>query len=80
MTADPRIVEDAKLLDAVTYNEICQLAHQGAKVIHPRAVEIAMQKNIPVRVRSTFSDHPGTLVSNLGGSNELGTDTAMTAW
>ncbi|NPV25987.1 MAG: aspartate kinase [Firmicutes bacterium] len=74
MTADPRIVEDAKLLDTVTYNEICQLAHQGAKVIHPRAVEIAMQKNIPVRVRSTFSDHPGTLVSNLGGGNELGTD------
>lgn len=44
MTADPRIVEDAKILDVVTYNEISHLAHQGAKVIHPRAVEIAMQK------------------------------------
>jgi aspartate kinase len=66
MTADPRIVDDAKILDKVTYNEICQLAHEGAKVIHPRAVEIAMQKNIPMRVKSTFSDAPGTLVTNHG--------------
>ncbi|GAB6157570.1 aspartate kinase [Desulfotomaculum varum] len=64
MTADPRIVEDARILDTVTYNEICQLAHEGAKVIHPRAVEIAMQKNIPLRVRSTFSGTPGTLVTS----------------
>lgn len=63
MTADPRIVEDAKVLDVITYNEICQLAHEGAKVIHPRAVEIAMQKNIPLRVKCTFSDAPGTLVT-----------------
>lgn len=67
MTADPRIVEDARILDTVTYNEICQLAHEGAKVIHPRAVEIAMQKNIPLRVRSTFSDAPGTLVTSHHG-------------
>lgn len=66
MTADPRIVKDAKILESVTYNEICQLAHEGAKVIHPRAVEIAMQKNIPLRVRSTFSDAPGTLVTSHG--------------
>ena len=64
MTADPRIVEDARILDNVTYNEICQLAHEGAKVIHPRAVEIAMQKNIPIRVRSTFTNSPGTLVAS----------------
>lgn len=63
MTADPRIVEDALPLEAVTYNEICQLAHEGAKVIHPRAVEIVMQKGIPLRIKSTFSDGPGTLVS-----------------
>lgn len=65
MTADPRIVKNAKLLNAVTYNEICQLAREGAKVIHPRAVEIAMQKSIPLRVRSTFSDNTGTLVANV---------------
>ncbi len=63
-TADPRIVDNAKTLETVTYSEICQLAHQGAKVIHPRAVEIAMQKDIPIKIRSTFSDTPGTLVTN----------------
>lgn len=63
-TADPRIVDKARSLTNITYNEICNLAHLGAKVIHPRAVEIAMQKNIPVRVRSTFSDHEGTLIGN----------------
>jgi len=74
MTADPRLVEDAKTLNMVTYNEICQLAHEGAKVIHPRAVEIAMQKNIPLRVKCTFSDEPGTLVTNQG---ELAEDTGI---
>lgn len=69
MTADPRIVKNARLLDAVTYNEICQLAREGAKVIHPRAVEIAMESNIPLRVRSTFSDGIGTLVGNHGEFN-----------
>ena len=64
MTADPRIVDDAKLLSSVSYTEICNLAYEGAKVIHPRAVEIAMQKNIPIRVRSTMSKDEGTLVSN----------------
>jgi len=72
MTADPRIVSNARLLDSVTYNEVCQLAREGAKVIHPRAVEIAMQANIPLRVRSTTSGSIGTLVSNqiLGNSKE----------
>jgi aspartate kinase len=64
MTADPRIVNDAKRLRTVTYTEICNMAYQGAKVIHPRAVEIAMQKNIPIRVRSTMSKDEGTLVTN----------------
>lgn len=64
MTADPRIVTNAKILDCVSYGEVCQLAHQGAKVIHPRAVEIVMKKNIPLVVKSTFSDAPGTLVTN----------------
>lgn len=64
MTADPRIVSDARRLNQVTYTEICNLAYQGAKVIHPRAVEVAMQKNIPIRVRSTHSKDEGTLVTN----------------
>lgn len=82
MTADPRIVEDAKILDKVTYNEICQLANEGAKVIHPRAVEIAMQKNIPIRIKCTFSDAPGTLVTNhgevYGGTIDITLDRTIT--
>ncbi|WP_102346890.1 aspartate kinase [Bacillus sp. Marseille-P3661] len=70
MTADPRIVENARPLSVVTYNEICNLAHQGAKVIHPRAVEIAMQAKIPLRVRSTYSDSPGTLVTSVVKENK----------
>lgn len=64
MTADPRIVDNAVRLAHVTYSEICNFAYQGAKVIHPRAVELAMQKNIPIRVRSTRSKDPGTLVTS----------------
>lgn len=64
MTADPKLVSEARLLDVTTYQEVCQMAEQGAKVIHPRAVEIAMQKNIPLVIRSTFSDAAGTLITN----------------
>ncbi|WP_400163032.1 aspartate kinase [Brevibacillus sp. TJ4] len=72
MTADPRIVEEAQPLSAVTYTEICNMAHLGAKVIHPRAVEIAMQANVPIRVRSTFSDDPGTLVTTMVEADKMG--------
>ncbi len=64
MTADPKIVDEARALEAVTYNEVCNLAYQGAKVIHPRAVEIAMQAKVPIRIRSTFSQSEGTIVSD----------------
>ncbi|HBQ26184.1 MAG TPA: aspartate kinase [Syntrophomonas sp.] len=64
MTADPRIVNNARLLEAISYNEICQLAREGARVVHPRAIEIAMQGNVPLRVRSTNLDSLGTLISN----------------
>ncbi len=74
MTADPRIVEEAQPLSTVTYSEICNMAHLGAKVIHPRAVEIAMQTNVPIRVRSTFSDDPGTLVTTLMEIGKKGYD------
>ena len=68
MTADPRIVQDARPLDVVTYNEICNMAYQGAKVIHPRAVEIAMHAKVPIRVRSTYSESVGTLVTAYDGA------------
>lgn len=63
MTADPRIVSDARRLQVLTYTEVCNMAYQGAKVIHPRAVEIAMNAKVPLRIRSTYSDQPGTLIT-----------------
>lgn len=63
MTADPRIVKNARPLDVVSYQEICNLAYQGAKVIHPRAVEIAMHSKVPIIVRSTYEESGGTLVT-----------------
>ena len=74
MTADPRIVEDARPLSVVTYNEICNMAYQGAKVVHPRAVEIAMQAKVPMRVRSTYADSTGTLVTSQGEAQQRGSD------
>lgn len=71
MTADPRIVPKAKILETITYNELCHLAYQGAKVVHPRAVEMVMMKQIPMRVRSTFSDKQGTLVVGEKGGKDM---------
>ncbi|MGE5607470.1 MAG: aspartate kinase [Bacteroidota bacterium] len=62
MTADPRLVPQAKPLAEMTYSEVCEMAHLGAKVVHPRAVEIAMEGRVPLRIRSTFSDNLGTLI------------------
>ncbi|MBC2273273.1 aspartate kinase [Listeria welshimeri] len=70
MTADPRIVEHARSLPRVSYNEVSNMAYQGAKVIHPRAVEIAMTAKIPMRIRSTYLESTGTLVTS--AADELG--------
>lgn len=82
-TADPRIVPDARTLRVTTYDEVAQMAHNGARVIHPRAVEIAMQKNVPLRIRSTFDNAPGTLITysvEAAGTPWLGSATgAVTA-
>lgn len=77
MTADPRIVKEASILDQISYAEVCQMAHNGAKVIHPRAVEIAMVSNIPMYVKSTFSDAPGTLITNERGDRANGAEIAI---
>ncbi len=63
MTADPRMVKDARTLEVASYTDICNLAYQGAKVVHPRAVEITMKSKIPIRVRSNRSNEIGTLVT-----------------
>ena len=62
-TTDPRIVPNASRLDAVSYEEMLELAHAGANVLHPRSVETAKQFSVPMRVRSSFNtDNLGTLI------------------
>jgi len=62
-TSDPRIVPKARKIDRITYEEMLELASQGAKVLQTRSVEMAMNHNVPVRVLSSFEDKPGTLVA-----------------
>jgi len=61
-TSDPRIVAKAKKLDRITYEEMLELASQGAKVLQTRSVEMAMNHRVRVQVLSSFEDAPGTLV------------------
>ncbi len=62
-TADPRIVEDARRLDAITFEEMLELASLGAKVLHSRSVEFVGKYGVPLRVLSSFSEGPGTLIT-----------------
>lgn len=78
MTADPRIVKDASLINVISYNEVFQLAEQGAKVIHPRAVDIAMKSNVPLFIKNTMSDAKGTLINNNGDLNNSKVITGIT--
>lgn len=64
MTADPRIVPDAMVMDTIYYNEVFQMAEYGAKVIHPRAVEVAMRSSIPLLIKNTLTNSAGTLITN----------------
>ena len=61
-SADPRVVPLARQVPYITYEEMLELAASGAKVLHLRCVEYARRYNMPIRVRSSFSDHLGTLV------------------
>lgn len=70
MTADPRFVEEARPIREMTYTEVANYAYLGAKVIHPRAVELAMQKNIPLRIRGLFDDDIGTVILPLSEINK----------
>ncbi len=62
-TTDPNICAKARRLDKVSYDEMLEMAMTGAKVLQPRSVEMAKKYNVPVYVKSTFSDKGGTLVT-----------------
>ncbi len=64
MTADPNLVSEAMVLPRLSYEEVSEMAHQGAKVVHPRAIEIAMEYGVDVWVKNNFSDHPGSLITS----------------
>ncbi|MBN9394407.1 MAG: aspartate kinase [Candidatus Melainabacteria bacterium] len=70
-TADPRIVQDARKLASVSYEEMLELAYTGAQVMNARSVELAMDNQVAVRVRSTFvPEDPGTLITHKLASPE----------
>jgi len=69
-TTDPRIVPKARKLDAITFEEMLELAGVGAKVLQTRSVGLAMRENLPLRVLSAFEDKPGTrVVAELSGAD-----------
>lgn len=72
LTTDPRLVPDAQLMTEITCDEMLELASLGAKVLHPRAVEIARNYGMPLVVRSSWTDEPGTwVVSSLPPTRSL---------
>jgi aspartate kinase len=64
LTTDPRLVPEAQLMAEITSDEMLELASLGAKVLHPRAVEIARNYGMPLVVRSSWTDDPGTWVTS----------------
>ncbi|WP_411875870.1 aspartate kinase [Vulcanococcus limneticus] len=74
LTTDPRKVADAQLMDTVTCDEMLELASLGAAVLHPRAVEIARNYGVPLVVRSSWSERPGTLLTSDGASRRSGSE------
>lgn len=77
MTADPRIEPNARLISRLSYAEASEMAHFGAKAIHPRAMQPVLEKQIPVRIRSSIDlTTEGTLVA---GDREVNTGTVVKA-
>ena len=78
MSADPRYVPDAQLLDTLSYAEAMELAYFGARIIHPRTLQPVLEHKIPVTIRNTFAaDHPGTRIQLDGEPNTGGIDEAV---
>ena len=61
-TTDPRVVPEARQVKQISYDEMLELATAGAGVMHNRSIEFAKKFNVPVHVRSSFSDNPGTMI------------------
>jgi aspartokinase/homoserine dehydrogenase 1 len=71
MTADPRLVSNAKIIPNISYQEAMELSHFGAKVIYPPTIQPVMNKGIPIRIKNTFSpDDYGTLIERKATENK----------
>ena len=62
-TTDPHLIPEARLIPQISFEEMLEMSSLGAKVLQMRSVELASKHNMPIRVLSTFSDGPGTLVT-----------------
>ena len=79
MTADPRIVPNARVIPEISYNEISEMAYFGAKVLHPKTIRPVVERNIPLWVKNTFnSSCPGTRIDSTHHTGN-GKITAVTA-
>jgi aspartate kinase len=63
-SADPRLVPEARRIDRISYDEMLELASLGAGVMHARSIELGKKFNVPIHVRSSFTDNPGTVIMN----------------
>ncbi len=73
MTADPRIVKDARLLKEISYLEAAEMSYFGAKVLHPMTMQPAVKQEIPIRIRNTFrTENAGTLISSRTSAAPMG--------
>jgi aspartate kinase len=71
MTADPKIVPEANVIDCLRYEEVYQMARDGAKVIHPKAIEIARRSNITLKIKNTFTNSNGTTINGQFVENKI---------
>lgn len=78
MTADPRTCEGTKVLEVIHAEELFQMAKAGSRIVHTPAAELALSSGLAVRVRNTYSDHPGTLVADIASYRPSGVATAVT--
>ena len=79
MTADPRLVPGARVLERVSYREAAEMSYFGAKVLHPKTIIPAVDENIPIRIKNTFNPgFPGTLITSATASPETGVKTVTT--
>ncbi|HID16105.1 MAG TPA: aspartate kinase, partial [Candidatus Atribacteria bacterium] len=65
-TADPRIVDNARLIEKISYEEMSEMASLGAKVMHPRSIDYAKRYDVPIKVSSSFTWNEGTLIMKKG--------------